>query len=100
MATVQLYGQYYVLTSLTNKFKPGEVRGYQFGPWPFRLGTATITVAIQDFSHFENGSRRITVEGIEYESNEKGQDYIHFTYRNNGPDEIQGWFFNLSLVVP
>jgi len=100
MATVQLYGPYYVLQSFQNKFKPGEVRRFGFGPWPFRRGTATVSAAIQDFSPLEAGTRRITVESIEYELSEHEQDYIVFTYRNTGDDEIQGWLFNLSIVEP
>jgi len=100
MATVQLYGPYYVITSRENKFKPGEVRAFGFGPWPFRRGTATVSVAIQDFSTLEIGSRRITVESIEYELNEHEQDNISFTYRNTGDGEIQAWYFNLSIVEP
>jgi hypothetical protein len=99
MATVQLYGPYYVLQSPQNKFKPGEVRRFGFGPWPFRRGTATVSAAIQDYSSVE-GTLRITVESIEYEINEIGQDNIFFTYRNTGDDEIQGWLFNLSIVEP
>ncbi len=100
MATVQLYGPYYVLTSAEDKFKPGEVRRFGFGPWPFRRGTVTVSVAVQDFSRIAAGSRRITVENIEYEFNENQEDSIYFTYRNTGDDEIQGWFFNLSFVEP
>lgn len=99
MATVHLFGPYYVLTSPDNKFKPGDVRGYGFGPWPqFVDGTVTISASIQDFSP---GDRRaITVDSTEYSMDSAQRCYVRFTYRNTGSDPIQGWFFNLSVVLP
>lgn len=99
MATVHLFGPYYVLTSADNKFKPGEVRAYGFGPWPqFADGTVTISAGIQDFSASDR--RAITVDTTEYSMDSAQRRYVRFTYRNTGSDPIQGWYFNLSVVLP
>jgi hypothetical protein len=85
--------------SKDNKFNPGEVRTYGFGPWrQFAEGTVTVSAGIQDFSP---GDRRaITVESIEYSMDGAQLHYVHFAYRNTGSDPIQGWYFNLSVVLP
>ncbi len=99
MATVHVFGPYYVLTSPDTMLKPGDVRAYGFGPWPpFADGTVTISAGIQDFSP---GDRRaITVDSVEYSMDAAQGRYVRFTYRNTGSDPIQGWYFNLSVVLP
>jgi hypothetical protein len=99
MATVHLFGPYYVLALPANMFKPGDVRAFSFGPWPhFADGTVTISAGIQDFGP---GDRRaITVDSTEYSMDRAQRHYVHFTYRNTGSEPIQGWYFNLSVVLP
>jgi hypothetical protein len=104
MATVNVYGPYYVLTLPENKFQPGEVRSFGFGPWPaFATGTATVSANVQDFSAMQFGaSRNITVDSLEYVLGGPGgaNRYVNFTYRNSGSEPIQGWYFNLTVVTP
>jgi hypothetical protein len=104
MATTYLYGPYYVIEGPDTLFRPGEVRSYSFGPWRyFRDGTVTISVNVQDFSGFVNGTTRaITIDSIEYFIQQWGtrDPYIRFTYRNSGSEPIQAWYFNLSVVLP
>ena len=99
MATVHLFGPYYLFTLSANKFKPGDVLVYSFGPWPqFADGTVTISAGIQDFS--PGDGRAITVESPEYVMDGAQRRYVRFTYRNTGSEPMQGWYFNLSVVLP
>lgn len=104
MANTYLYGPYFVIEGPDTPFQPGEVRSYGFGPWPpFRDGTVTISVNIQDFGRFVSGTTRaITIDSIEYYMQDSGarDPYIRFTYRNSGSEPIQAWYFNLSVVLP
>jgi hypothetical protein len=50
----------------------------------------------------EGTTRAITIDSIEYFMLDSGprDPYIRFTYRNSGSEPIQGWYFNLSVVLP
>jgi hypothetical protein len=104
MANTYLYGPYYVIEGPDTPFRPGEVRGYRFGPWrSFRDGTLTVSANIQDFGRFVQGTTRaITIDSIEYSMEEGGErnSFVRFTYRNSGSEPIQAWYFNLSVVLP
>ena len=101
MATVNVYGPYYVLTSPEDKLQPGEVRSFGFGPWPpFGNGTATVSANVQDFGPTKfGGTRNITVDSLEYILDNQDR-LVSFTYRNSGVEPIQGWYFNLTVAVP
>ena len=58
----------------------------------------TVSASIQDFSRSDR--RAITVEDIEYSMDGAMQRYIRFIYRSIGSDATQGWYFNLSVVLP
>jgi hypothetical protein len=98
MANAYVYGPYWVLNLSEAKLQPGEVRTFGFGPWPtFGEGTTTISANVQDFSG--GGLRAITIDSLQY-ALDGTQRYVYFTYRNTGTEPIQGWYFNLSVVVP
>ena len=102
MATVHLFGPYWVLRLPEDKFKPGETGVFGFGPWPqFQDGTVSVSATPWDFSSIPTGgSREITVDSISYSLSSQTERFIRFIYRNTGSEPMQGWYFTLSVVLP